>query len=94
MAFKLNLITRDIRRRMVEAVDNNKVHDNEKANISTKKFKDKKQEMNKKEYKKIKKKFFTIDAIKNNSKKVGINAEIDKDILSGESVGIFVDKKK
>ena len=94
MAFKLNLVTRDIRKRMVEAVDNNKVHNNEKTNIATKEFKDKKQEMNKKKYGKDKKKFFTIDAIKNSSKRVDIDAEIDKDTLNGESLGMFVDKKK
>lgn len=94
MAFKLNLVTLDIRKRMVESVDNNKVHDNEKANIPTKDFKDKKQEMDNKESRKGKKKFFTIDAVKNNGKRLDIEAEIDKDILNEESLGIFVDKKK
>ena len=94
MAFKLNLVTLDIRKRMVESVDNNKVHDNEKTNISTKDFKDKKQERDSKESGKGKKKFFTIDATKSNHKRVDIDAEIDKDILSEESLGIFVDRKK
>lgn len=97
MAFKLNLITMDIRKKMVEAVDNKKVHENEKTLISMNDHKDREQKMKDEERengKRGKKRFFTIGAVKENTKTVDIDAEIDKEALNDGRLGVFVDKKK
>lgn len=94
MAYKLNLVTMDIRKRMVEYVKKYKIHDKEKTYLSTQDYKEEKQEMSKEKSKRRKKRYLTIDAVKNENKRVNINAERDKDKLDEESLGIFIDKKK
>lgn len=94
MAYKLSLVTTDIRKRMVEAVDKEKVHDNEKTYISTKEYKDRQQDEYNSNTSKSKKRYLTVNAVKEGNKRVKVEAEMDKSILDDSSLGIFIDKKK
>lgn len=92
MAYKLSLVTTDIRKRMAESVKEEKIHDKEKTYISTKEYKHKQQE--KYNPHTNKKRYLTIDAVKKENKKLKVDAEIDKDVLDDESLGIIIDQKK
>lgn len=94
MAYKLNLVNLDIQQKMAEAIKGDKVHNNEKTYISTNEDNERKQLQEKNESKKSKKRYHTVNAVKINKAKLNIKAEIEKDVLKDNSIGLFIDMKK
>ncbi|MCR4943228.1 MAG: hypothetical protein K5986_01950 [Clostridium sp.] len=95
MPYQLSLITTDIRKKIVEAVKKEKIHNKERALVSADDQKKREYENGGKDSSTRKKKrYLTIDAVKEENKKLKIDVEMDEDVLSDESLGMFIDKKK
>lgn len=94
MPYQLSLITTEIRRKIVESVKQEKIHDKEKVLISDRESKNREYKNSEKNTTKEKKRYLTVDAIKDNSEKLEVDVEMDEDVLNDKSLGMFIDKKE
>jgi 2-phosphoglycerate kinase len=94
LEFKFNKIDTDIRKKIQEEIKEDKVHSGK--NISIKKdIKDEKnEEMQDSNDKEVKKRYITIDGIKDNHKNIDIKAEKVEKINGSNSKGRILDTTK
>lgn len=94
MEFRLNKIDTDIRKKMQEEIKEDKVHSGKSISIK-KDIKDERheevQDSNKEE---IKKRYITIDGVKDNYKNIDIKAEKVEKINESNSKGRILDTTK
>lgn len=94
MEFKLNKIDTDVRRKMQEEIKEDKVHSGKSINVK-KDLKDEvhdsEQDCNREE---IKKRYITIDGVKDNHKNIDIKVEKLEKLNESNSKGRIVDTAK
>ncbi|MDU4800947.1 MAG: hypothetical protein E6X81_08095 [Clostridium butyricum] len=94
MEFKLNKIDTDIRKKMQEDIKDDKVHSGKGVTIK-KDIKDEKyEEMQDSNDEEIKKRYITIDGVKDNYKNIDINVEKVEEINEENSKGRILDTTK
>lgn len=94
MEFKLNKIDTDIRKNMQEEIKEDKVHSGKSISIK-KDVKDETQnEIKKNEDKEYKKRYITIEGVKDNHKNIDINVEKVEKVDESNSKGRILDTTK
>lgn len=98
MEFKLNKVDSDIRERIKESTNPNKIHADKETSM-IKRFKDdegknKKQKNKKNNSKNLKKRYITIDGVKYYGEKIHVDAEKEEIVNELNSKGIMLDVKK
>ena len=97
MEFKLNKIDTDIRKKMQEETKEDKVHSGKAINVNKDLKEEKNQIINEKRIPpkdEVKKRYITIDVVKNNHENIDIKAEKIEKINEGNSKGRILDTTK
>ncbi|MFT8342301.1 MAG: hypothetical protein ABF652_12845 [Clostridium beijerinckii] len=97
MEFKLNKIDTDIRKKMQEETKEDKVHSGKAINVNKDLKEEKYQHTNEKQIAakdEVKKRYITIDVVKNNHENIDVKAEKIEKINESNSKGRILDTTK
>ncbi len=94
MEFKLNKIDTDIRKNIQEETKEDKIHSGKSINIKKDIKDEKREEMKGNNQEEIKKRYITIDGVKDNHKNIDIKVEKVEKINESNSKGRILDTTK
>lgn len=94
MEFKLNKIDTDIRKRMQEETKEDKVHSGKGINANKDLIDEKHEEIQENNERETKKRYITINGVKDNHKNIDIKAEKVEKINESNSKGRILDTTK